>query len=188
MSSLDTPSVARHDWEMGRPAVLRTGVVFDAVKMSPELVHAAVESTRPDLVGGALARTLDGPVIYHPSAQYYALVAAQTTETWRSPLATVLGRSGWLTVPRVDRTRPPGIHWTVPITQAGKLCTPSAVVEFLRVGRAKCEDVTPFLTKYSAWLTHTKGCATCTSGADRCPDGARLWQTYLTARRDTSTP
>ncbi|MFF1957946.1 hypothetical protein ACFVWX_13270, partial [Streptomyces sp. NPDC058220] len=88
LSSLDTPSVARLDWELGRPAVLRTGVVFDAVKMSPELVHAAVESTRPDLVGGALARTLDGPVICHPSAQYYALVAAQTTETWRSPLAT----------------------------------------------------------------------------------------------------
>ncbi|MFF1416587.1 hypothetical protein [Streptomyces sp. NPDC058280] len=185
MSSLDTPSVARRDWEVGRPAVLRTGGLFDAVKMPMELVHAAVESTQPDIVSGVLAQVLNGPVICHPDAQYYALVPPQTTETWRSPLAAVLGRSGWLTVPRVDRTRPPGIHWTVPIERAGKLCAPSTVVQLLRIGRARCEGVAPVFTEYTAWLTHTQRCATCTSGADRCPDGAELWQTYLLAREDT---
>lgn len=53
-SSIDTPDIAFEDWQSGRPAVLRTGRAFDAVRMPQTLVHAAARSTVPDVVSGGL--------------------------------------------------------------------------------------------------------------------------------------
>ncbi|MFJ4921096.1 hypothetical protein [Streptomyces sp. NPDC088725] len=142
-SSLTQPAVAGQDWRDGRPAILRTGIVFDAVRMPQELVHAAVRGTADATVAAALAATLRGPVIRDPGVWYYALVPPKTTENWRSLLATVRGRGSWLGVPRPDRTAPPGIHWSVPPETAGRVCCPDAVAELLRLGRQRLDDATP---------------------------------------------
>ncbi|WP_030752878.1 hypothetical protein [Streptomyces sp. NRRL F-5135] len=78
---LSEPDTAWEDWDQGRPAILRTGVRFDAVRMHPDLVHAAVGHTSPEAVAAVLAVALTGPVICHPGVWYYALVPAQTSET-----------------------------------------------------------------------------------------------------------
>ncbi|WP_046507615.1 hypothetical protein [Streptomyces odonnellii] len=144
-SSLRRPRAARWHWYYeGRPALLPTGAVFDAVRMPAGLVHAAAGSGRPGAVGTALAGALDGPVI-GDIAWYYALVPPRTTETWGSPLAVVRGRGAWLTVPRVDwvEPRPVGPHWAVPAERVGKLCAPDAVAELLRAGRDRYEGCAP---------------------------------------------
>ncbi|MFF2522213.1 hypothetical protein [Streptomyces liangshanensis] len=143
MSTIRTPDVAWQDWLNGRPAVLRTGVHFDAVRMPMELVHAAFSSTQPEIVSGGLAEVLDGPVIADPAAYYYALVPAGTAETWRSVLGVVRGRGGWLVVPRLDRTDPGGPYWAVPPVKVGKLCGAVDVAELLRVGQARLDGTTP---------------------------------------------
>ncbi|MFI6701744.1 hypothetical protein ACIBJC_22730 [Streptomyces sp. NPDC050509] len=141
MSSLSHPDVARQDWLAGRHAVLRTGVVFDAVRMHQALVHAAVGSTQPDTVSGALAEIIDGPVISDPPVWFYALVPPGACEAWRSPYAQVRGPGGWLGVPRVDRVLPVGLHWSVPVEKVGRLCGPDTVAELLRAG-ATCLEGT----------------------------------------------
>ncbi|WP_041983690.1 hypothetical protein [Streptomyces sp. AcH 505] len=138
-SLLRDPETARIDWQDGRPAMLPLGAAFDAVRMPQELVHAMAASSVEDAVTSTLAEILDGPVIRDPHSWFYALVPPQTTETWLSPLATVLGRGAWLGVPRVDRTAPPGVHWAVPPVQVGSLCTPPVVAELLRVGASRLE-------------------------------------------------
>lgn len=138
-SSLGDPSSALQDWQDGRPAIVRSGVKFDAVRMPQELVHAAAASSAGDVIAATLAEILDGPVIRDPYSWFYALVPPQTTETWLSPRATVLGRGAWLGVPRVDRTAPPGVHWAVPPVRVGWLCTPTAVAELLHVGASRLE-------------------------------------------------
>ncbi|MGW6600919.1 hypothetical protein [Streptomyces sp. NPDC055036] len=143
-SSSQALAVAHEAWEGGRPAMLRTGNPYDAVRMPLTLVHAAAESSAPDVVVGVLAKTLDGPVICHPRHWYYALVLPGTCETWRSAEAVVRGPGARLGIPRPDRTDPTPVtpYWAVPVEQAGKLCGPDAVAELLRVGRARLEGVT----------------------------------------------
>ncbi|MFD8965950.1 hypothetical protein ACFV0C_13295 [Streptomyces sp. NPDC059568] len=141
LSSSRAPDIPRQDWADGKPALLRTGAVFDAVRMPQPLVHAAVRSTVADVVAAALAETLDGPVIHDPMAWFYALVPPGTCETWRSPMATVRGAGGWLGVPRTDRTVPMRVtaYWAVPVERTDKLCDPAAVAKLLRVGRDRLE-------------------------------------------------
>ncbi|RYJ26494.1 hypothetical protein CU044_3787 [Streptomyces sp. L-9-10] len=142
-SSSPHPAVAREAWHAARPAMLRTGVPYDAVRMPLALVHAAAESSAPDVVAGVLAEVLDGPVICHPRHWYYALVPPGTCETWRSAEAVVRGRGGWLGIPRPDSTEPTPAtpYWAVPVEQAGKLCSAAAVAKLLRVGRNRLEGV-----------------------------------------------
>ncbi|WP_046495100.1 hypothetical protein [Streptomyces odonnellii] len=144
MSSSQVPSIAREDWAYGRPALLRTGVAFDAVKMPRELVHAAAASSDPATVSAALAEVLGGPVICQPGTWYYALVPPGTCAAWRSPLAVVRGEGGWLGIPREDQTEPHAVatYWTVPVSQVGGLCDPDAVAELLRVGRERLDPTT----------------------------------------------
>ncbi|MFF5565335.1 hypothetical protein ACFY7Z_10295 [Streptomyces sp. NPDC012623] len=63
-----------------------------------------------------------------------AFVAPGTTADWDSPHAGALGHGTHLTVPRLDRTGPEGIHWTVPPAHARVLCSPAAVAHLLQVG------------------------------------------------------
>ncbi|MEV8393709.1 MULTISPECIES: hypothetical protein [unclassified Streptomyces] len=140
-SSSPDPAVADEAWYQGRPAMLRTGGAYDAVRMPCMLVHAAAESTVPDVVAGVLAKVLGGPVICHPGAWYYALVPPGTCENWCSPTAVVRGPGGWLGIPRPDRTEPAPVtpYWAVPVRRVGKLCVPETVAELLRVGQARLE-------------------------------------------------
>ncbi|MFJ9212813.1 hypothetical protein [Streptomyces sp. NPDC102264] len=140
-SSGPDPAVTDEAWSHGRPAMLRTGGVYDAVRMPRTLVDAATGSTVPDVVAGVLNEVLDGPVICHPGAWYYALVPPGTCENWRSPVAVVRGRGGWLGIPRPDRTEPAPVtpYWAVPVRRAGKPCLPETVAELLRVGQARLE-------------------------------------------------
>ncbi|MFJ9034872.1 hypothetical protein ACIRQP_41980 [Streptomyces sp. NPDC102274] len=85
------PAVAHEAWQDGRPAMLRTGGPYDAVRMPLTLVHAAADSSAPGVVASVLAEVLDGPVVCHPGAWYYALVPAGTCETWRSVEAVIRG-------------------------------------------------------------------------------------------------
>ncbi|MFE4535708.1 hypothetical protein ACFRKB_11575 [Streptomyces scopuliridis] len=144
-SSSPAPAAAHEAWHDGRPAMLRIGKPYDAVRMPLALVHAAAESSAPDVVASVLAEVLDGPVICFPGVWYYALVPSGTCETWRAAEALVRGRGGWLGIPRPDRTEPTPVtpYWAVPVEQAGKLCDPAAVAELLRVGRARLEGVAP---------------------------------------------
>ncbi|MFE4370506.1 hypothetical protein ACFRMN_20135 [Streptomyces sp. NPDC056835] len=143
-SSSPHRAVAHEAWQGGRPAMLRTGGAYDAVKMPLTLVHAAAESSAPDVVAGVLAEVLNGPVICHPRHWYYALVPPGTCETWRSAEAVVRGRGGWLGIPNPDHTEPTPVtpYWAVPVEQVGKLCTAEAVAELLRVSRARLEGAT----------------------------------------------
>ncbi|MFE7123897.1 hypothetical protein [Streptomyces sp. NPDC057617] len=145
LSSSHIPDIARADWQDGRPAVLRTGGAYDAVRMPQELVHAAVGCTGPDQVSAALAEALDGPVICQPGSWYYALVPAGTCGTWRSPLGVVRGTGGWLGIPRTDRSEPTAVapYWAVPVQTAGKLCSADAVAELLDDGRKRVEALAP---------------------------------------------
>ncbi|MEV8389015.1 MULTISPECIES: hypothetical protein [unclassified Streptomyces] len=140
-SSSPHPSVAHEAWQDHRPAMLRTGGPYDAVRMPLTLVHAAADSSAPDVVASVLTEVLDGPVICHPHHWYYALVPPGTCETWRSAEAVVRGPGAWLGIPRPDRKEPTAVnpYWAVPVEQAGKLCAPDTVAELLRVGRARAE-------------------------------------------------
>ncbi|MER8067129.1 hypothetical protein ABTZ59_02265 [Streptomyces sp. NPDC094034] len=140
-SSSPHPAVVREVWQDGRPAMLRTGNPYDAVKMPLPLVHAAADSSAPDVVAAVLAEALDGPVICHPRHWYYALVPAGTCGTWRGAEAVVRGPGGWLGIPRPDRTEPTPVtpYWAVPVKRPGKLCAAEAVAELLRAGRARLE-------------------------------------------------
>ncbi|MYZ35481.1 MULTISPECIES: hypothetical protein [unclassified Streptomyces] len=141
LSSSHAPEIPSKDWDDGKPAIIRTGGAFDAVRMPQELVHAAVGLTDPAEVSVALAEVLDGPVICHPGSWYYALVPTGTCETWRSALAVVRGSGGWVGIPRVDRTEPTAVaaYWAVPVERTDKLCDPAAVAELLGVGRERIE-------------------------------------------------
>ncbi|MFJ1746126.1 hypothetical protein ACIOJD_07760 [Streptomyces sp. NPDC088116] len=185
------PDIAEKDWAAGRPAILRTGIIYDAVRMPMELVHAAVWSTVPDVVGGALAEVLDGPVVCHPGRWYYALVPPGTCEVWRSPVAAARGRGGWLGIPRVDRTAPAPVdpYWAVPVARIDRLCLPAAVNELLRVGRERYEGATGGVhsTAYVAVLEHAEECTACatatTASPSTCAVGTRLRKAERAARR-----
>ncbi|MFC9431085.1 hypothetical protein [Streptomyces sp. NPDC056987] len=132
--TIQDPESAFRDWEDGRPAVLALGVQFDAVKLPQRLVHAAAGAPERSAVATVLAQ-LGGPVIWSPPGWYLALVPAGAAETWDSPHAAALGHGAYLPVPRLDRTGPEGIHWTLPIDGARTLCSPAAAAELLHLGR-----------------------------------------------------
>ncbi|MFJ5223638.1 hypothetical protein [Streptomyces sp. NPDC088400] len=186
------PEIAEQDWRDGRPAILRTGIIYDAVRMPMELVHAAVQSTVPDEVARALTEALDGPVVCHPGRWHYALVPPGTCEIWMSPVAAIRGRGGWLGIPRVDRTKPTPVdpYWAVPVERIGRLCLPAAVAELLHIGRERCEGegaCPEHTAAYIAFLEHAEECTACatatTSTASTCTVGTRLREAERTARR-----
>ncbi|MYV56492.1 hypothetical protein [Streptomyces sp. SID3212] len=143
LSSQDHPRIPLGDWSVGRPALLRGGRAFDAVRMRAELVHAAIGCTAPADVAAALAELLDGPVIADPGSWYYGLVPPRTTETWRSSLAVVLGSGSWIVVPVLTKEGPAGPYWAVPPAQYGTLCDPQDLAELLRVGDVRLGGVAP---------------------------------------------
>ncbi|MFJ1645956.1 hypothetical protein [Streptomyces sp. NPDC088258] len=173
------PDIPLRDWKEQRPAMLPTGHRFDAVKMHPDLVHAALGSTTEDGVRAGLTAALDGPVICRHGLWYYALVPPRTTETWLSPHAAVLGRGAWLAVPQIDATpqRMAAPYWATPLESPDRLCLPDAVATILRAGAERLEN--PAHPHTHAWrnlLNHLITCPTCTHG-EPCDQGATLRQT-----------
>jgi hypothetical protein len=180
------PEIAEQDWADGRPAILRTGIIYDAIRMPMELVHAAVWSTVPAVVSGALAEVLDGPVVCHPGQWYYALVQPGTCEVWRDPVSVTRGRGGWLGIPRVDRTEPAPVdpYWSVPVERIDRLCLPAAVAELMRIGRERSEGAGGGVhsAAYVAVLEHTEECTACATETSPCAVGAQLRKAEREAR------
>ncbi|RDG38696.1 hypothetical protein [Streptomyces corynorhini] len=178
------PDIPLRDWKERRPAMLPTGRRFDAVKMHPNLVHAALGSTAADGVRAGLAAALDGPVICHPGVWYYALVPPQTTESWKSPHAAVLGRGAWLGVPRTEGVsrRVADPYWATPLESPDRLCVPDAVAVILHAGAVRLEDpARPHAHAWRSLLDHLTTCPSCTSG-DLCDEGAVLRRAERAAR------
>ncbi|MGW2513631.1 hypothetical protein ACWC0A_30405 [Streptomyces scopuliridis] len=135
-SSIKEPVWAYEDWGRGRPAVLRCGIRFDAIRMPAPLMHAALGTTVPEDVPAALADALTGPVIADHAQWFYALVPVGTCERWREAHSVGRGIGAWLGVPRLDQLGPDGVHWAQPIRRPGRLSEPNDVAALVRKGSA----------------------------------------------------
>ncbi|MFG2147883.1 DUF6415 family natural product biosynthesis protein [Streptomyces sp. NPDC048696] len=127
--------------------MLPTGRVFDTVRVSAAIVHAAAQSGDSGAVGAYLARVLDGPVIhdaYDTSVWYYALVPPGSCAHHRAPDATLLGPDPtWLGVPAVHRTARPGVYWLLPPRHRADHCAPAGVDEVIHHGRHRITEWGP---------------------------------------------
>ncbi|MGW1071658.1 hypothetical protein [Streptomyces sp. NPDC002537] len=116
-------------WLRGDPAHVLTGVLFDAVEIPAEVIHAQAGSGDRGAVERAFRKAaITSAVIAEPShGWYYALVPPGTAREWRPPLEC-LGPSHSIAVPPPHRTGPPGIHWLLtPPDSAASLCDPEDV-------------------------------------------------------------
>ncbi|MFF5128905.1 hypothetical protein ACFY41_18505 [Streptomyces syringium] len=132
------PSVAKEAWARDEPAMLRTGIHFEAVRLSADLVHHIARSTDRDAVERAFATAgIDSAVVVDPSRRwYYALVPPGTAEHWAEPTAACLGPDCYLGVPAAHRADPPGTHWLLtPPDGEAALCDPGDVRRLMAEGR-----------------------------------------------------
>ncbi|GHF51193.1 hypothetical protein GCM10010359_61940 [Streptomyces morookaense] len=116
----------------GEPAILRTGILFEAVRLPASMVHHHAGSSERDDVERALRTAgIDSAVIADPARRwYYALVPPGTATTWHEPGTEVLGQGHYLGVPAPHQAEPPGAHWllTPPDSQSA-LCPPDSLRE-----------------------------------------------------------
>lgn len=133
------PQQARAEWSNHGVAMLPLGKLFAAVRISGDLVHAAVGSENPCQVAASLSEQLHGPVIHdHRSVgpTYYALIQWHAGLAWDyDETAPCLRGDTYLGIPRVDRREPPGTYWVVLLRYDGDLCRPQAVRELIDTGR-----------------------------------------------------
>jgi hypothetical protein len=136
-----TPIQVWTEWAAHGVALLPLGKRFAAVRMTMDVVHAAVGSDSADQVAEVLVALLDGPVVYDrrvTGATYYALVQWHPDLVWaHDEVAPCLGRGIYLGVPRIDRRKPPGTYWVVAPRYAGDLCAPEAVAALVDIGRQR---------------------------------------------------
>ncbi|WP_369259762.1 hypothetical protein [Streptomyces sp. R35] len=129
------------EWAAHGVALLPLGKQFAAVRMTMDVVHAAVGSDSAEQVAEVLVELLDGPVVYDrrvAGATYYALVQWNSDLVWaHEEIAPHLGRGIYLGVPRIDRRTPPGTYWVAAPRYAGDLCTPEAVAALVEIGRQR---------------------------------------------------
>lgn len=133
------PQQARAEWSNHGVTLLPLGKLFAAVRISGDLVHAAVGCEGPGQVADALTERLRGPIIHdHRTVgpTYYALIQWHAGLVWDyGELAPCLQGETYLGVPRLDRREPPGTYWVVPPRYEGDLCRPQAVRELIDAGR-----------------------------------------------------
>ncbi|MEU2487009.1 DUF6415 family natural product biosynthesis protein [Streptomyces sp. NPDC012617] len=142
LCAADERTVARKEWDEQGLALLRCGSLFAAIRLPGELVRAAAGSDTPTEVDAYLARVLPsgGAVIADGhAARYYALVPASTGRWWHVPGTVCLGAGTYLGVPRpgVESSDPVYSYWSVPMSSAGALCSPTEVQAVLRLGRER---------------------------------------------------
>ncbi|GGO54274.1 hypothetical protein [Streptomyces lasiicapitis] len=119
------PRQAMSEWANHGIALLPLGERFDAIRVPGRLVHAAVGTTRAEVVEQALADWLHGPVICDTrtgSGCYYALVAPDAA--WEGP-GDRLRTGTYLAVPRIGKQVSPVTYWAVPPQRRGQLCDPA---------------------------------------------------------------
>ncbi|MEU4796930.1 hypothetical protein [Streptomyces sp. NPDC023327] len=133
--SQQAPEQARREWADTGVALLPLGRRFEAVRLPERLVLAAVCTTDPQQIAVLLGRALNGPVIHDNRAMggtYYALTRPRTGRAWaHQAIAPCLGTGTYLGVPRLDRRKPPGTHWTIPPRFEGDLCEPCTVAALI---------------------------------------------------------
>ncbi|MFF8399186.1 putative ATP-grasp-modified RiPP [Streptomyces sp. NPDC016172] len=129
------------EWATQGVALLPLGERFAAVRMSSEIVHAAVQSEDQDRVAAELGDLLGGGIIFDrrvAGGTYYALVDGHADLMWADDdVVTCLGRGTYLGVPRMDRQQPPGTYWVVPPRYEGDLCPSRSVLGLLEAGHAR---------------------------------------------------
>jgi hypothetical protein len=135
------PETAQAEWAHHGVALLPLGVLFAAVRLPGDLVHAAVGSHAHAQVAAVLQERLQGPVIHDYRTTgpcYYALInwgAGVVQQLDQDEDAPCLGKDTYLGVPRLDRQEPPGTYWTVSPKYDGNLCVPQAVRDLIVAGR-----------------------------------------------------
>ncbi|MFF7021663.1 hypothetical protein ACFY97_11675 [Streptomyces klenkii] len=124
------PQGVREAWSRGAPAMLRTGLFFDAVRLSAEVVHARAGGGDRDAVERVFREAgVECGVIVNPARRwYYVLVPCGTAASWDESGTEALGTACFLGVPAPGRGGPPGAHWLLgPPLGAEGLCGPGAV-------------------------------------------------------------
>ncbi|MFJ6085189.1 hypothetical protein ACIQI8_27650 [Streptomyces sp. NPDC092369] len=134
-----TPRHAIAEWESDGIAMLPLGVTMSAIRLTGDLVHAAVDTDDCEAVAGALEACLNGAVIRDRSSAvgvtYYALIQQHAGLVWDlEETAPCLGDGVYLGVPALHRVQPPGAHWAVPPHYEGDLCRPQSVRELVAAG------------------------------------------------------
>ncbi|RKN76368.1 hypothetical protein D7231_05045 [Streptomyces klenkii] len=110
--------------------MLRTGLFFDAVRLSAEVVHARAGGGDRDAVERVFREAgVECGVIVNPARRwYYVLVPCGTAASWDESGTEALGTACFLGVPAPGRGGPPGAHWLLgPPLGAEGLCGPGAV-------------------------------------------------------------
>lgn len=129
------------EWTSHGVALLPLGKRFAAVRMTMDVVHAAVGSDSSAQVATHLGQLLCGPVVYDrrvAGATYYALIQWSADLVWaHDEVAPCLARGIYMGVPRVDRRTPPGTYWVVAPRYVGNLCTAQAVATLVETGRQR---------------------------------------------------
>ncbi|GAB7108671.1 hypothetical protein JCM4814A_69850 [Streptomyces phaeofaciens JCM 4814] len=132
------PQQAHTEWSRQGVALLPLGERFAAVRLTGELVHAAIGCTEPSAVAVALQERLPGPIIHdhrRTGPTYYALIPWHAGLVWdygeRAPC--LLGET-YLGVPRLDRREPPGTYWVLRPRYDGHLCRPQSVRDLVDAG------------------------------------------------------
>lgn len=135
------PSVGREAWMRNEPAVIRTGIHFEAVRLPAALVHDLATTVADEVVSRqTVERTfhevgIHSAVIADPARRwYYVLVPPGTAEEWDDTFEC-LGRDHYLGVPATHRADPPGTHWLLsPPEGEEDLCDPGAVRRLTATG------------------------------------------------------
>ncbi|MBU6536370.1 hypothetical protein ACFUIW_13830 [Streptomyces sp. NPDC057245] len=136
---------ARVEWEERGAAWLRPGVLFAAVSMPADVLHAALGSSSPQECAGRIVEEVEqGPVFYSPDGfqqkgSYTALVPARVARLRiLLPGAVTCPQRALLLVPAPGRTEPEegGPWWVSPPSGPALLCPPERVAELACAGRA----------------------------------------------------
>ncbi|MFD5554303.1 hypothetical protein ACFWIA_10735 [Streptomyces sp. NPDC127068] len=155
LGAAEDASHALGEWASQDIALLGCGLIFSAVRVPGELVHAAARTDDEQEIAAFLQRSLDGgPVIRDRYArQYYVLVpvGAELRKTARPGRLEHLGRDCYLGVPKVECTTSDGrAYWCVPMTSPGRLCSMTRLRELINDGekrlQAEAEDACPSLS------------------------------------------
>ncbi|MFE3124340.1 hypothetical protein ACFXHD_13075 [Streptomyces hydrogenans] len=136
---------ARREWDAYGVALLRCGLMFTAVRIPAEIVHAVAGTADRDAVAAYLATALDGgPCFYDSSGQsYYALAPLSAARRWNVPDTEALAGDFFLGVPATTITAPDprcAAWWVVPMDGPGALCDLGIMRWLVERGRMRLAD------------------------------------------------